>query len=354
MIRKRVLLVGAAALLAVPVIVAAAIGPSEDAPPRASRGEPTTGLTEVRLSRSDLLDSHVSSIAVASTPRDPAARFGPIETVRPSIRIDGLSDPADIDMAEEIGSLAGVLHVSAITTGRVRFDLGDESLDVAIIDPAEFRALVPQPTADASELWGYVDEGEAAFTHERAEELAIPLGGYAHLGSGQDAVEVRVAGFASNGTPPVADVIVNRHTGSLLELEDASTSLLVAVERGAEPDDVAERIEAQLGSGVGGVEVLADPRPAREVTSAQAQNAETVWDLLAMCESSGDWHINTGNGYYGGLQFLPESWWMVGGTGMPHEASREEQIHRAELLLALQGWEAWPACSLKLGLREER
>ena len=78
-----------------------------------------------------------------------------------------------------------------------------------------------------------------------------------------------------------------------------------------------------------------------------------MWDVLAGCESSGDWHANTGNGYYGGLQFLPESWWLVGGQGMPHEASREEQIRRAELLLARQGWVAWPVCSIRVGLRSD-
>jgi resuscitation-promoting factor RpfA len=76
-----------------------------------------------------------------------------------------------------------------------------------------------------------------------------------------------------------------------------------------------------------------------------------VWAALAECESGGDWSINTGNGYYGGLQFLPSSWEAAGGTGMPHEASPEEQIRVAENLLEMQGWGAWPACSAELGLR---
>jgi hypothetical protein len=76
-----------------------------------------------------------------------------------------------------------------------------------------------------------------------------------------------------------------------------------------------------------------------------------VWDRLAQCESSGNWSCNTGNGYYGGLQFSLSSWRWVGGSGYPHQASRAEQIRRAERLLALQGWRAWPACRLKPGLR---
>lgn len=75
------------------------------------------------------------------------------------------------------------------------------------------------------------------------------------------------------------------------------------------------------------------------------------WDDLAECESGGDWQINTGNGFYGGLQFTLQSWRGVGGTGYPHQHSRREQIYRGELLQDIQGWGAWPACSRKVGLR---
>jgi hypothetical protein len=76
-----------------------------------------------------------------------------------------------------------------------------------------------------------------------------------------------------------------------------------------------------------------------------------IWDALAKCESGGNWSINTGNGYYGGLQFSLRSWRAVGGRGYPHQHSRAEQILRGERLLAIQGWGAWPACSRKLGYR---
>jgi uncharacterized protein YabE (DUF348 family) len=76
-----------------------------------------------------------------------------------------------------------------------------------------------------------------------------------------------------------------------------------------------------------------------------------VWDRLAQCESGGNWSINTGNGFYGGLQFTPSTWRGYGGTGMPHEASRAEQIAVAKRVQAGQGWGAWPACTAKLGIR---
>ncbi|BBG05051.1 MULTISPECIES: LysM peptidoglycan-binding domain-containing protein [Pseudonocardia] len=78
---------------------------------------------------------------------------------------------------------------------------------------------------------------------------------------------------------------------------------------------------------------------------------DSVWDQLAQCESGGNWSINTGNGYSGGLQFAPSTWRAFGGTGSAHNASRSEQIAVAERVLASQGWGAWPACSSKLGIR---
>lgn len=76
----------------------------------------------------------------------------------------------------------------------------------------------------------------------------------------------------------------------------------------------------------------------------------STWDALAQCESGGNWAINTGNGYYGGLQFTLGTWQANGGSGNPAAASRSAQIAVAERVLASQGWGAWPACSAKLGL----
>ena len=84
-------------------------------------------------------------------------------------------------------------------------------------------------------------------------------------------------------------------------------------------------------------------------TPANAASGST-WDQLAQCESGGNWAINTGNGYYGGLQFNLGTWQANGGAGNPASASREAQIAVAERVLASQGWGAWPACSAQLGL----
>ncbi len=68
------------------------------------------------------------------------------------------------------------------------------------------------------------------------------------------------------------------------------------------------------------------------------------WDAVAACESGGNWHTATGNGYYGGLQFTMGTWRANGGSGSPHNASREEQIRVANNVLKTQGIGAWPVC----------
>ncbi|MBB5153611.1 transglycosylase family protein [Saccharopolyspora phatthalungensis] len=87
---------------------------------------------------------------------------------------------------------------------------------------------------------------------------------------------------------------------------------------------------------------------------APTSRAAGVWDLLARCESGGNWAANTGNGYYGGLQFNPRTWAAHGGNRFsryPHRASREQQIAIAESLRsARSGFGAWPGCARRLGL----
>lgn len=93
----------------------------------------------------------------------------------------------------------------------------------------------------------------------------------------------------------------------------------------------------------------------KQVASPAPSNASgSVWDRLAVCEAGGNWAANTGNGYHGGLQFLPSTWNGYGGqqyAPYAYQASREQQIAVAERVLQGQGWGAWPACSRKLGLR---
>lgn len=80
----------------------------------------------------------------------------------------------------------------------------------------------------------------------------------------------------------------------------------------------------------------------------------TVWDRVHECEAPGNWHANTGNGFYGGLQFDRGSWIAAGGgkyAARADLATREQQIEIANRWLAMTSWRSWPACSRRLGLR---
>jgi hypothetical protein len=106
--------------------------------------------------------------------------------------------------------------------------------------------------------------------------------------------------------------------------------------------------------------LVAEATPAPPTAAAPAApqpvvtyDGDTVWDALAQCESGGNWAINTGNGYYGGLQFSYGTWLGYGGgefAEYAHLATREQQIIVAERLHAARGFQPWPACRVKLGL----
>lgn len=125
-------------------------------------------------------------------------------------------------------------------------------------------------------------------------------------------------------------------------------TFLITTTNGQETERVEQSIE-QI--------TPAQPRRVRIGTnsaSAPPVSNGSVWDRLAQCEASGNWAANTGNGYYGGLQFNKGTWNAYGGgryAAYPHQASREEQIAVAERVRDSRGgYGAWPACSRKLGL----
>ena len=173
-----------------------------------------------------------------------------------------------------------------------------------------------------------------------------------------------LAPLAARSAAPVAPPIEEH-----LLTVDAAPALDVAVDRGtlasratsvdAGPALTTENLEVDPVPTPGSAPMQATlvstvtapppPAPSRVVTYA----GTSVWDDLARCESGGNWAINTGNGYYGGLQFSHGTWLGYGGgefAEYPHEATREEQIIVAERLRAARGYAPWPACRAKLGL----
>ena len=157
------------------------------------------------------------------------------------------------------------------------------------------------------------------------------------------------------------DGIIERARATAQELDEQrarEAEQREEAERQAQQEREAEAraIEAREAETTTPVEPEPVPDPEPEPTPETNDSIRwDVWLPIARCESGyggePDWSINTGNGFYGGLQFTLNSWQWVGGEGYPHHASAEEQIYRAEKLLELQGWQAWPACSKKVGYR---
>ncbi|MGW4895932.1 transglycosylase family protein [Kitasatospora sp. NPDC004240] len=109
----------------------------------------------------------------------------------------------------------------------------------------------------------------------------------------------------------------------------------------------ARRLIAAIGVAGVGLSI-----PTLTAGSASAASVAT-WDKVAQCESGGNWAINTGNGFYGGLQFTSSTWAAFGGTAFAPRAdlaTKDQQIATAEKVLAVQGPGAWPVCSVKAGL----
>jgi len=120
--------------------------------------------------------------------------------------------------------------------------------------------------------------------------------------------------------------------------------LVVGVVAGA-----ASGSHAADAGGSGEDALAAEAAPESEPVAIEPQFG--IWDRLAKCESNGHWNANTGNGYYGGLQFDLASWRAAGGLGRPDLASRAEQIRVAINWQARAGWKAWPVCSHVIGVR---
>ena len=125
-------------------------------------------------------------------------------------------------------------------------------------------------------------------------------------------------------------------------------SRIVNPRRNARHAKPSKAAPALLAGGLTATLVVADATLVAGTASAGGSVAQ--FERLAACESGGNWAINTGNGYYGGLQFNLATWRGVGMSGYPHQASKAQQIAAGQKLHSQRGWKPWPSCSRKLGL----
>lgn len=138
----------------------------------------------------------------------------------------------------------------------------DTEIDVAVVDPTSFRPLTPAETADAAAVWERVQDGDAVFTHAAGNELEALLGSTIALVGERSSQVVRVGAYATNGVPPIADVIVNWDAGTAI---GATTPdhLLVAVSDDASPSEVSSQIEELTGG-----EVTIREKPSTQTVAA--------------------------------------------------------------------------------------
>jgi hypothetical protein len=206
--------------------------------------------------------------ASAVDPAAAEAQFDPVAVQQPKLRVDEVE--ASRDVVAELLEVDGVTFATTVSLGELVVHGPEEArrVRVAAVDPAGFRVLTPQVTADAVEVWHRITEGDAAFIHDAAHQLKLELGGRVPVGDGSDTL--RVGAFASNGIPPVAEAVVDRGTAESLGVE-GSRSVLIAVDPGASAEQVADRVAAVVGSRP---TVLDDPAPQRAfLTGSSAAQA---------------------------------------------------------------------------------
>jgi hypothetical protein len=147
-----------------------------------------------------------------------------------------------------------------------------------------------------------------------------------------EAVSTAVA-TTSTSTTSTSTTSTSTTSTSTTSTSTTSTSTTVPISRQPENESVEPNVESTIFG-----QTYLDSWPTLD-----------MWDRIAWCESRRTWDVDTGNGYFGGLQFALGSWQWVGGAGNPADASKEEQIYRANLLWQAQGWNGWPGCKKYFG-----
>ncbi len=230
-------------------------------------------------------------------------------------------------------------------------DVPREGLDLDVVTPktitlqngAQKARTVTVPALTASEALHDlgIDVGK--------RDVVKP-GDNAKLKDGDKVVLTRVRVLTKKVTEDVDYETIEKADSSMLE-----GNRKVVREGHAGSRSVVYRLRYENGKLVASKElrskVLSEPRKAvvrvgtKQAPTANFAGGNSVWDKIAECESGGNWAANTGNGYYGGLQFNLSTWHSYGGTGYPNENSREEQIAIAEKVRdASGGYGAWPVC----------
>jgi uncharacterized protein YabE (DUF348 family) len=263
------------------------------------------------------------------------------------------------DVAGALGQIGERFKQADLSVSRGA-EIGREGLDLDIVTPKNLTVKIggDKPT----------DESVAALTvGDALEKLGVEVGKHDEvepglgtvLEDGDKLVFTQVRKVTKEVTEDVAYKTVERTDSSMYDDESETVragqdgsrrvTYRITIENGKVADRKVLKATV-LRAPVDAIErVGTKERPV--APAANFAGGSTVWDQLAQCESGGNWAINTGNGYYGGLQFNLGTWRAYGGPGYPHTASRETQIAIATKVRdASGGYGAWPGCAASLGL----
>ena len=261
-------------------------------------------------------------------------------------------------VASALGEIGRRFDGADLSTSRST-PLGRSGMTLEVVTPKKVQVKVGDGKLKRKQLTAVTVEDvldEMGVKFGKRDKVTPALGKEISDGDKVVVTDIRVVTRDVKGESIGFDT-VTREDGSMLEGEEETVRSGRAGVR-----DVTYELRFRNGELVARKVVSADVRraPVDAIVKVGTKEAPaepnfasggTVWDSLAQCESGGNWAINTGNGYYGGLQFNLGTWQAYGGTGLPSDASRETQIAVATRLRdATGGYGSWPACSAKLGL----
>ncbi|MGV0360903.1 transglycosylase family protein [Corynebacterium minutissimum] len=289
-----------------------------------------------------------------------------VRTAKPvAVTIDGVEtqlSSTDLTISDLLGGLDGIVPGAAVTSGSKTVEDDEvvtEGMNIEVVSPkivkvsdggsVSYASIAAKTVEDALEARGItvdkddrvspaldtpvtagmsitVDRVEVS-EEEKTEDFDAPADYFDDPELEEGSEEVREEGTPGSRTVTRKIVKVNgKEESNDVIKEDVHTEPVAArIARGTKPK-----------------------------STAPAVAEGSVWDAIAQCEATGNWSINTGNGFSGGLQFTPSTWAAFGGNEyapQAWQATREQQIAVAQKVQAAQGWGAWPACTAKLGLR---
>ncbi|NUR06621.1 MAG: DUF348 domain-containing protein [Nocardioidaceae bacterium] len=305
----------------------------------------------------DLSDHDAVSPGLSSSISDGttiAVKYG-----RPlDVKLDGQTDrywvtATDVASAlDQIGLRIGAADLSASRSASI----GRSGMDLSIITP---KSLVVRIGAEKS----HKKQLTALTVRDALRQLGVKADGNdkvkpglgTRLEDGDRLVLTKVRVVQRRVTESVSAGTVHRQDAGMYDDQtkvvragrDGSRSVVykITFENG---DRVARKVVRSAVVRKPVAEIVKVGTKSRPVVPSAPSVGYGAWDRIAECESGGNWQANTGNGYYGGLQFSLSTWQSYGGSGRPDQNSREEQIRVAEKVRDAEGgYGAWPVCGAR-------